>query len=523
MKSFRMLYEEEQKSEAQQALDALKAEVNTINEYLFKLLDKYTIAGGSYKYVCIIDNEKNVQWSLNKSGNLPQIEDNRKMLINAINEYDIFYKKIIAKSAALKKEKVLKEKSNPSRFVDTLDAFPFLEKAKFSADITNNINACKNVYEYMFNDINFASLSTMTNEKFYQEIQKIKNDLNGMSVDKILDETKIESELEDVPEAIKNDYKSDENKEEQPTEEVPEELKNNTEKVDDMVNALDDKIDDANFMNLISKTIEMNKKVNQELGAYLKEHPHSQIVIKQKEIVNDLGDISGQLIPTLWAKNTLLRMKDANESWNRHILLNVLDEAEIVNEKLNARQKKKMEKKLQQKQQNNNQNNQEIEQNSEQDNQDEKPEELNKKSTYLLNDGIAELMNSANTDEFKNKYVEWVKKINALFDEIKNVNNEEVNNSLQKYENSDDPLIKAGACAKAVEALTKNNEEKPEDKTNPTDKQGNSEADTAGSKPDSEDINDKEVGDGLTAESLEDEFIVHNFMKRLNERLRINI
>ena len=51
-----------------------------------------------------------------------------------------------------------------------------------------------------------------------------------------------------------------------------------------------------------------------------------------------------------------------------------------------------------------------------------------------------------------------------------------------------------------------------EDKTNPTDEQGNSKADTAGSKPAAE------TPEEVENESLEDQFMMHNFLKRLNDK-----
>ena len=484
MKSFRMLYEEEQKSETQQALDALKAEVNVINEYLFKLLDKYTIAGGSYKYVCIIDKEKNVQWSLNNSGNLPQIEDNRRMLINVINEYDIFYKKIIAKSAALKKEKVLKEKSNLSRITDALDAFPFLEKAKFSADITNNINACKNVYEYMFNNINFTSLSVMTNEKFYQEIQKIKNDLSGMSVDKIPNETKIESELEDVPAVIKNDYKPDESEEQSAAEvpEVPSEIEQSVEKAAEAVEAVKDHtegIDPSKVLDNFNKTkqavIDMEKNVN----AWIEKQNSKALKNKLKNMQSKLKDIIGKT----WGYTQLLNLKSMFGESLRASFFNLLLEDDS-----------------QQKSETNTENS-----------ADEKEDIINNVKTII--DKVDALLTATKFEEFIKNHKTWVDEIEKAFNSIAENANDETKAKLDKIKDKD-PYEK---ICELYSIITSKNKENSKDKTNSTDEQGNSDADTAGSRPDSEDINDKEMGDGLTAESLENEFVVHNFLKHLNE------
>lgn len=225
-------------------------------------------------------------------------------------------------------------------------------------------------------------------------------------------------------------------------EEVPEDLKKNTETLDKMIQALSDHTKDNNFVGLIDKVEEQNKKVNEELGKYLKEHPDGDIAKKQKELVSALGDIASQTLPALWAKNFLLRQKDANESWNRYTFLKMLlNEAE---------------------EESNDNGNQENGNGTQEGGDEKKPEinaeELTKKAMFLVDDSLEKLMSAADVNAFKTEYSNWIKNIDTLIEEIKKANNEEINKRLDELAN-EDPLKKAASCVKAIEALAKKPEE----------------------------------------------------------------
>jgi hypothetical protein len=225
-------------------------------------------------------------------------------------------------------------------------------------------------------------------------------------------------------------------------EEVPEDLKKNTETLDKMIQALSDHTKDNNFVGLIDKVEEQNKKVNEELGKYLKEHPDGDIAKKQKELVSALGDIASQTLPALWAKNFLLRQKDANESWNRYTFLKMLlTEAE---EESNDN--------------GNQENGNEKQEGGHEKKSEINAEELTKKAMFLVDDSLEKLMSAADVNAFKTEYSNWIKNIDTLIEEIKKANNEEVNKRLDELA-KEDPLKKAASCIKAIEALAKKPEE----------------------------------------------------------------
>ena len=206
MSSFKKLYEADKQNVA---LDQLKAEVQKVNKEFFSLLDKYTYTGLSLNNskVAIITEKRSLQWLPGKDDGV-FVNECRKNIVDIIDEYARYYNYVIKNAPALKDEKVLSEEFNPKRTNSPIIAFGYIEKIKFSIDIETYINSCKELYNYLYNDINILKLSTSTNQQFAEQLAKIKTDLGSMEV-KQLPDNKIESDLNDVPEYIINDYKGE--------------------------------------------------------------------------------------------------------------------------------------------------------------------------------------------------------------------------------------------------------------------------------------------------------------------------
>lgn len=207
MTSFKKLYEAEKQNTA---LDQLKAEVLKVNKEFFSLLDKYTYTGLSLNNskVAVITEKRALQWLPSKDGGV-FVNECRKNIVDIIDEYARYYNYVIKNVPALKDEKALTELFNPKRTNSPIVAFGYIEKLKFSTDIKANINKCKELYNYLYNDINIAKLSTATNAKFAEMLSKIKTDLGSLDVEQLPD-NKIESDLKDAPEYIVNNYKGEE-------------------------------------------------------------------------------------------------------------------------------------------------------------------------------------------------------------------------------------------------------------------------------------------------------------------------
>ena len=251
-------------------------------------------------------------------------------------------------------------------------------------------------------------LKNLLDKKFedsdLEKYNEIKNELNKLDG--------IQKEIKEKPElvlALKD-------------EEVPEEIKKEQEKINSMVVKLSDHAKDNNFIKLIDTVADENKVYNEELKTYFEKYPE----IKQKYInaANVLGgEINNQILPAIWLKNKLyvdaILSKKESVEWKQKRLLNLLTEADTT----------------------------------------ENYEELTKTALQLIDEDLENLMSSdKDVKAFKDLYTKWVEKVNNLIEEIKKANNEEVNKRLDELA-KEDPLKKAAACVKAIEALAKKPEE----------------------------------------------------------------
>ncbi len=263
-----------------------------------------------------------------------------------------------------------------------------------------------------------------TNNK---ELDKVKKELKNL-LDKKFEDSDLEKYNEIKDELNKLDGIQKEIKEKPELvlalkdEEVPEEIKKEQEKINSMVVKLSDHAKDNNFIKLIDTVADENKVYNEELKTYFEKYPE----IKQKYInaANVLGgEINNQILPAIWLKNKLyvdaILSKKESVEWKQKRLLNLLTEADTT----------------------------------------ENYEELTKTALQLIDEDLENLMSSdKDVKAFKDLYTKWVEKVNNLIEEIKKANNEEVNKRLDEL-SKEDPLKKAAACVKAIEALAKKPEE----------------------------------------------------------------
>lgn len=263
-----------------------------------------------------------------------------------------------------------------------------------------------------------------TNNK---ELDKVKKELKNL-LDKKFEDSDLEKYDEIKDELNKLDGIQKEIKEKPELvlalkdEEVPEEIKKEQEKINSMVVKLSDHAKDNNFIKLIDTVADENKVYNEELKTYFEKYPE----IKQKYInaANVLGgEINNQILPAIWLKNKLyvdaILSKKESVEWKQKRLLNLLAEADTT----------------------------------------ENYEELTKTALQLIDEDLENLMSSdKDVKAFKDLYTKWVEKVNNLIEEIKKANNEEVNKRLDEL-SKEDPLKKAAACVKAIEALAKKPEE----------------------------------------------------------------
>lgn len=319
---------------------------------------------------------------------------------------------------------------------------------------------------------------------------------------------------------------------------APKEVQQAVAKVTQEISAVKDHTDqnvETNF-DKVQQDVENMQKI---VGQYMASKPEFKDRIEKVKAF--LDKTKHQAIPSLWGLSAAIGMRGdvqrVIESYSKQAeLLELLTEADTKKRKqqmakarAQAQQRNRGSKKLSKqntaKENTNGQTTEtstEIKQaaetpaepnNTPQDNQQE--ETGGKEEIQKLMGQVDELMKIEKSGEFMNKYAEWVKAVDELIK--KAGENEKLKQAVAELSKKEDPYERLCLLDKAVNSQP---EEKEESNTEETDEQDNSEADTAGSKPDSDDINDKEMGDGLTAESLEDDLLIHNFFRRLDEKLK---
>lgn len=373
-----------------------------------------------------------------QSGKMTIIDDNRQLLLNIYKNITTKLKEPLEEFKNEKINKIINGVPSDLTYNDT-NAKQFkewIDNIELTDDIgQDQINGLNNILK-IYNEAVILTTTTLTAKNNYGNLLKY-----FQNTIKILEQSGYEPVLNGVKIKFKEDKTFNipgliylKNKE---TEEPPQNIQQDANTTGKMIAALSDKIKDPNFMELISKTEEQIKKNEDEILDWMTKNPDKEKVYD--EVQNKIGvEINKQIIPRMWMNNYILRMKDTNEAWYYKRMLNLLNEAEENHETNND------------------------------EGQTEKPqvniEDLSKKALALLDDYLEKLYKAGSAEEFKQIYAEWIKNINSTIEEIKKAQNEEVNKQLETYKDKD-PLEKAAAVAKAVEALSNNKEEPKEDKS----------------------------------------------------------
>ena len=181
--------------------------VNEISEECWKCIDKYSLAGFSRisGELATAGGEGNGVYSLtltpNESGSLVLGEDYRRLLLQAIGEYQRFYKEIISQLPELQKMKVLKEPAKAEQY--PLKGFEFLKNLTFQDNEAKA--ACEKYYDLAktIEEINFPALTKLTHSEFAKKMNDIKSLLEGKSVPLVKD-AKVKGDMENAPDSIKS-------------------------------------------------------------------------------------------------------------------------------------------------------------------------------------------------------------------------------------------------------------------------------------------------------------------------------
>lgn len=244
--------------------------VNEISEECWKCIDKYSLAGFSRisGELATAGGEGNGVYSLtltpNESGSLVLGEDYRRLLLQAIGEYQRFYKEIISQLPELQKMKVLKEPAKAEQY--PLRGFEFLKNLTFQDNEAKA--ACEKYYDLAktIEEINFPALTKLTHSEFAKKMNDIKSLLEGKSVPLVKD-AKVKGDMENAPDAIKTEEGKNAEQQEEAPKDIPAEIKQDSVKSVKGFNAMIENPSNwGAFKNNISALNDELKQKNPELA-----------------------------------------------------------------------------------------------------------------------------------------------------------------------------------------------------------------------------------------------------------------
>lgn len=244
--------------------------VNEISEECWKCIDKYSLAGFSRisGELATAGGEGNGVYSLtltpNESGSLVLGEDYRRLLLQAIGEYQRFYKEIISQLPELQKMKVLKEPAKAEQY--PLKGFEFLKNLTFQDNEAKA--ACEKYYDLAktIEEINFPALTKLTHSEFAKKMNDIKSLLEGKSVPLVKD-AKVKGDMENAPDAIKTEEGKNAEQQEEAPKDIPAEIKQDSVKSVKGFNAMIENPSNwGAFKNNISALNDELKQKNPELA-----------------------------------------------------------------------------------------------------------------------------------------------------------------------------------------------------------------------------------------------------------------
>lgn len=244
--------------------------VNEISEECWKCIDKYSLAGFSRisGELATAGGEGNGVYSLtltpNESGSLVLGEDYRRLLLQAIGEYQRFYKEIISQLPELQKMKVLKEPAKAEQY--PLRGFEFLKNLTFQDNEAKA--ACEKYYDLAktIEEINFPALTKLTHGEFAKKMNDIKSLLEGKSVPLVKD-AKVKGDMENAPDSIKTEEGKNAEQQEEAPKDIPAEIKQDSVKSVKGFNAMIENPSNwGAFKNNISALNDELKQKNPELA-----------------------------------------------------------------------------------------------------------------------------------------------------------------------------------------------------------------------------------------------------------------
>lgn len=498
---------EEENSEEEEAVKQLKQLVKDENEEFWTVADKYLHAGVAnvLDELAHVDGKKLI-FSTNKSGSKLLAVDYATLFIEAFKEYDKFYKEIINKKEFLKKEVFLQDPMNNDAKMN-LDAFDWMLKQEYTSgeNAKSEIKAYKELVEHISN-LKYDFLKK-SNKVAYDELKKIISSLAADVAANEKNETEIElsnqPKKENVPGIEFNNIEKNEDEEKTSEEEAPKEVKQAVADAAKAAIAVKEHPDQDILKNF--DTVEAQvKKMKKIFDALKNDEDYAEKCKKAEEFMSRYKD---ETIPALWAITAATGLQSSVErlieSVKRARLLRLLLEAEEEQKQSSGEN-------------NTSENDTDSSQHAATENKTEEKKDTESAGTSALEKAkkiaflVDDLLKIDNSKKFIEDYKKWTDMIKSLSDELSK--NEEIKKQIDQVDIKD-PYEKICYLYMMCEEQGKKNDNSDKSKTEDIDDSGNSEADTAGSKPEAETAGEADNFAG-------GESFVRAFINKLNEKNR---
>lgn len=430
---------------------------------------------------------------------MPLAEDKRLLLAEAIKIFIDFYDNAVKKSKTWTNMKIA-EKKMAIKLQWKWEAFDAAQSDKFTTDpdVKDRIKEYRAFFEGIQKHADVGKLTSSTTEKFYTAVKEMQTvvGVKDKPVITQLENVKVTSEVPKV-DGFTNDGKGKETGEQ----EVPKEVEKNAGDALKSTMAMPQHVADEDYDKKLEATKKQIEEGRKALEDWMKNDPDDAANIIMKAI-KPIEKYKQQMLPQVWLFAHVNKLKAMFESvLEMNELYYLLTESAADEESDDAGDEQSSGAA---------DNDAAAKGNADQANKEK--EEWKKKAGELLK-GIDELLKKEKPSEFASAYESWGKAVTELFNNM--AANDKLKEKLAEIKD-EDPYVKLCTIGHIV---TAKEEEKPDNAQGGSDGEGNSESDTAGSKPAPESPDDVADGEGLTQES----FKSVNFLSSLRNFLKESV
>lgn len=481
---------------------AMQAVKKSLEENLNNIITKMAVfsamtnGAGDKGLFAVVGEEKKFLFNpVPAKESVPLAEDKRRLLIEAIKEFNRLYDKALQKSK-IWKTMTIAEKKMAIKLQWKWDAFEAAQSDKFTTDpdVKDRIKEYRALFEAIQQRSDTGKLTSLSTEKFLAAVKEISQDISGREI-KQLENVKVTSEIPDV-DGFSNDGKGKEDDEQ----EIPQEVEKDAGNALKSTMAMPQHVADEDYDKKLEATKKQIEEGRKALEDWMKNDEEAANIIMKA--IKPIEKYKQQMLPQVWLFAHVNKLKAMFESvLEMNELYYLLTESAADEESDDAGDEHSSGEA---------DNNAAAKGNDDQANKEK--EEWKKKAGELLK-GIDEILKKEKPSDFASAYESWGKAVTELFNNM--AANDKLKEKLAEVKD-EDPYVKLCTVGHIV---TAKEEEKPDNTQGGSDAESNSESDTAGSEPAPESPDDVADGEGLTQES----FKSVNFLSSLRNFLKESV